>query len=263
MRIVDLGADGAVAVCDEELSPPIDLTPADRVMHRPNERLLRTRICNALGVMPSHDTVTELPGVLRIGRWQPKPAARFLVVLIVAATPIHFVELVVRVMSNAATPTIVLTLTRAMWSQRSEAIVDSRKIAVVPLDDVLELGNERWTATSGWDDYLGAFVHNAGIRPAPGFSTIQKKTRVARASGTAGKIKAELRQWYRDARKRLIETSTLVPPPTLDMLASACGVSMATVSRWLRGVGGSKDQELVVLWKNVEDRDSVRAYRDP
>lgn len=261
MRIVDHGDGCAVAVCDDELSPPVELTRTDRVMHRPSERRLRKLICDALDLTVSHDELCRLPGVIRIGDWQPKPAARFPVILIVALTPAHFVELLIRTRSTSVYPAIVLTLTRAMWSRRADAALEREKITLVPLDDVLEPHDDTWKATGTWDDYLGAFVQRAGIKLPPGFSTIRKKTRVSKASATAGKIKAELKEWYRPARKHLIESGTLLPVPELKDIAKACGIDQSTVSRWLNGKYREKDKELMLLWQNIDKPESVRNFR--
>ena len=258
MRIVEYPDGRAAAVCDEELTAGIDLGRADRVMHRPLESRIRQMVSSSLGLVGSRDRIGSVPGPLVVGNWQPKPAAGYLCVLLVATTPAHLAELIVSAMQKRSRPILLFTLTRAMWSVRSETIADPRRVAMIPLDDVLECKDGEWIPTAMWDEYLGAFVQNSGIKLPAGFSTLEKKVRVAKASGTAGKIKDQLRQWYRDARKHLLESGELLPRPTLAMLGRPCGISDATVSRWLRGDVTSPDQVLVLLWSKVGDEEYVR-----
>lgn len=260
-RIVDYGDGRAAAICDQELSPPLALTSGDRVMFRADERRLRKLLADTLDLVISRDDIRRLPGVMRIGDWSPKPAAQFPVTLAVAATPAHLAELVVQETATAVHPMIVFTPTRAMWSARSEAVALPDKVALVPLAEVLDWSDGSWMPSSGWDDYLGAFVQRAGIKLPPGFSTIRKKMRVSKASATGGKIKAEVKQWYGPARKHLLDSGTLLPAPELKDIAKACGVDQSTVSRWLNGKYREKDKELMLLWRNIDDSDFVRTYR--
>lgn len=262
MRIVDYGDGRAAAVCDEELTPAIDLTRADRVLYRPAESSIRQMISSGLGLTVSHDRLTTLPGMLRIGDWQPRRSVRFPCWLLVALSPAHLAELVLTAMPHRDGHAILFTLTRAMWSARSESVADPHRVAIVPLDDVLEWREGRWTATAAWEEYLGAFVQDAGIRMPDGFSTLKKKSRVAKASGTAGKIKSELRGWYAGARQHLAETGELLPRPSLAFLADACGVSVSSVSRWLRGKCKNADREVVSLWNGMRDESCIRRYRE-
>lgn len=261
-RVVDHGDGTFVAVCDEELSPSLDLKVEDLVLHRPVERRLRSDLCRSLLLESSHDEVHRLPGLLRIGHWRPKSSARFPCMLAVASTAAQLAELVVSATSQQNEHAILFTLTQAMWSSRSATVADPRRVAIVPLDDVLEWREGRWTATTAWDEYLGAFVQNAGIRMPDGFSTRKKKSRVAKASGTAGKIKSELRGWYPGARQHLAETGELLPRPSLAFLADACGVSVSAVSRWLRGKCKNADREVVSLWNGMRDESCIRRYRE-
>lgn len=263
MRIVDYGDRRVAAVCDDELTPAIDLTRADRVLHRPDESKIRQMVASALSLEVSRDRIAPLPGLLHIGNWQPKPSARFPCLLLAALTPPHLAELVVSALPSQDGHAILFTMTQAMWSARSASVADPRRVAMVPLDDVLEWRGGSWAATAAWDEYLGAFVQNTGIKLPGGFSTLKKKSRVARASGTAGKIKSELRGWYPGAKRHLAEAGELLPRPSLAFLADACGVSVSAVSRWLRGKCKNPDREVVSLWNGMRDESCIRRYREP
>lgn len=263
LRIVRHGDGLIVGVCDEGMSERVVLTPADIVLHTIDLAALRRLLCGALGLGVSREAIGRLPGLLRIGQWRPKPAASFPVSLAVGATAEHLVELVVGAAATNEGPALLLTPTRVKWTDRAEEVASSARIALVPLDDVITITDGGWAAGDAWDQHKGAFVARAGISMAPGFSTLRKKTRIAKASGTTGKIKVEVRKWYRSARARLIDAGELLPPPPLKVIAGACGVSESTVSRCVSGKGGNPDRELTVLWSGVTDHDAVRKYRDP
>lgn len=154
LRIVDHDDGRAVALCDEELTAPVELTRAERVLHHTDGRKLRTRLCQALGLHPSTEIVTPLPGLLRIGEWRPKPAHSIAASLAIASTHEHLAELIIDAGSTATKPTLLLTPTRAMWSARGDAVIARDKIVLVPLDDVIDERNGAWTRLPAWDAYV-------------------------------------------------------------------------------------------------------------
>jgi len=260
-RVVDYGDGRAAAICDQELSPPESLTPADRAMLRVDERRLRKLLAECFELRISRDDVPVLPGVMRIGDWVPKPAARFPVLLAVASTPGHLAELVVRVLDGYSKPEIVLTPTRAMWSERSDALAEPKRITMVALEEVMDLSDGQLRASSGWDQALGVFMQNAGLTLPDSFSNTRKKSRVAKTGGTAAKLKTELKEWYRPAKAHLLESGELLPAPELKDIAKACGIDQSTVSRWLNGKYRENDKELMFLWQNIRDPEAVRNFR--
>jgi len=261
-RVVDYGDGRAAAICDQELSPPESLTPADRAMLRVDERRLRKLLAECFELRISRDDVPVLPGVMRIGDWAPKPAARFPVLLAVASTPGHLAELVVRVLDGYSKPEIVLTPTRAMWSERSDALADPKRITMVALEEVMNLSDGQLRTSSDWDQVLGVFMQNAGLTLPDSFSNTRKKMRVAKTGATAAKLKTELKDWYRPARAHLLESGELLPAPELQQLAEACGVHASTAGRWLNGDYRERDMELRLLWQNITDPEFVKPYRD-
>ena len=261
-RIVDYGDGRAAAICDQELSPPLPLDLDDRVLFRADERKLRQVLAACFELVISRDDLPSLPGVMRIGDWKPKPAARFPVLLAVPATPAHLSELIVGATTANSLPMILFTPTRAMWSERSDGVVDPKKVTTIPLEEVMEIDDGVLAASAGWDDALGVFMQNAGITLPASFSTTRKRVRVASAGGTAAKLKTELKQWYRPARTHLLEAGDLLPAPELKLIAEACGVHASTAGRWLNGDYRERDKELQLLWQNIDNPDFVRSYRD-
>lgn len=261
-RVVDYGDGRAAAICDQELSPPLPLELDDRVLFRADERKLRKTLASCFDLVVSRDDIPCLPGIMRIGDWKPKPAARFPVSLAVPSTPAHLAELVVSAMAAASHPTILLTPTRSMWSERSNGVVDPQKVTLIPLEEVMEIDDGVLAASVGWGDALGVFMQNAGITLPACFSTTRKKVRVASTGGTAAKLKTAVKQWYRSARPRLLESGDLLPAPELKLIATECGVHASTAGRWLNGDYRERDKELMLLWQNIGNPEFVRSYRD-
>lgn len=154
MRIVDHGGGLAVAVCDEELTPSVELTQADRVLYRPDGNRLRKRLCEALGLHLSKVIAAPLPGLMQVGEWRPEPATSVPVCLAVALNADELVRLILDAKAMHSRPFVLLTLTRTDWSPRSELAISKETITLVPLDDVVVEQQRVWTHSSSWDSFV-------------------------------------------------------------------------------------------------------------
>lgn len=163
MRIVDHDDGRAVALCDQELSTSVELSHADRVLHRPDGRRLRDRLCQTLGLHASTETPTRLPGLLRVGDCRPKPALSITASLAIASTHEHLTELIIDAGATATKSTLLLTPTRAMWSSRGEVVIARDKVVLVPLDDVIDEQNGAWTRLPAWDAFVASFVQSTTV----------------------------------------------------------------------------------------------------
>lgn len=262
MRLV-YHSDGAInAICDEGRSERQTLTKADTALYAADLAALRSRISGALNLRTARDAVGSLPGVLTVGRWEPQPSVRISVVVLVTREVNAFRMALHEVTLAARKPIIVLTPTRDLWHEGALAIVGERKAMLAPACEVIEARGEEWVASEGWDLSLGQFVQSAGIRITGGFSALKTRTRIAKAGGTAAKLKDELKQRFRSARKHLLDTGGLLPSPEVQEIAAACGLHPSTAGRWLNGEYKSKDKELSLLWQNIADPEFIRRYRD-
>lgn len=162
MRIVDHGGGMAVAVCDEELSPPIELAHADRVLYRPDGNRLRKRLCQALGLHLSKVIAAPLPGMMHLGEWRPEPATSVPVCLAIALNADGLVRLILEATATHQSPSILLTLTRTAWSPQTESLIAGTAVTLVPIDDVVVDDGEAWACTSAWDGFVRNLVRDAG-----------------------------------------------------------------------------------------------------
>ena len=162
MRIVEHADGRAVAVCDEGDRDPIELTHADRVMRRPCELRLRGTLCRALSLHESREPPGSLPGVVRIGEWRPEPSVAAPVLLVGAASAAELARVVLDLRGSATRATIVLTMTRLLWSSRLDPILAGSPIVLIPLEDVLDELDESWTRTSAWDAFAAPALPDHG-----------------------------------------------------------------------------------------------------
>lgn len=262
MRVVHHSCGAIIAICDEGRSERLTLSKDDAALHAIDLATLRRLVCDTLGLRTARDPLESLPGALRLGNWEPRPSVRVPVVFIVAREKDAFGVSLHEATHAARKPVIVLTPTRDLWHDGALAIADERKAMLVPACELIEARGEDWVALEAWNASLGQFVQSAGIRIAGGFSDLKKKVRVAKAGGTAAKLKAELRQRFRSAKKYLHDTGGLLPTPEVQAIAAACGVHPSTAGRWLNGDYKGRDKELALLWKHIGDREYIRDYRE-
>ncbi len=154
MRIVDHGNGCAVAICDDELSPPVVLAHSDRVLYRPDGKRLRKRLSEALDLFPSKVIAAPIPGLMQVGEWRPEPSLSVLVWLAVAQHADDLVRLTLDANAAAQNPIVLLTLTRANWSPRSESAIREGAITLIPIDDVVADRQGTWAQTSAWDGFV-------------------------------------------------------------------------------------------------------------
>jgi hypothetical protein len=161
MRIVDHGGGMAVAVCDEELTPTVELTQADRVLYRPDGNKLRKRLCEALGLYHSKVIAASLPGLMQVGEWRPEPATSVPVCLAVALNADELVRLILDANAMHSKPFVLLTLTRTTWSPWSESTIAGTSIKLVPIEDVVVVQNAYWTRSPAWDGFVAHLAPQA------------------------------------------------------------------------------------------------------
>ncbi|WP_458789210.1 hypothetical protein [Adonisia turfae] len=261
MRVIDFGDGRYRAVCDEDMSDPIDLTKPDLVYWRADEGRLRKMVCDTLGLSVSRDELRPLPGLLRIGEWRFSPSAGCPVWLACATTDTALAEQFRQAAAITSHPSIVLLPTRSAWGLEAERYAPRDRFLTATIDEAIAADGTGWSETDSWDELLGGFVEAAGIRVSGGFRAKKKKEKVAKAGGTAAKLKDEIREWYVGARRHLLDHGELLPAPSRDQLARACGVSGPTVSRWLSTKYSERDKELKHLWGGVNNPDRVRDFR--
>lgn len=257
-------ADGSVVGVDpEDSGTRLLLSESDVVLYGLNVRALRTTLGAALGLRTGRDAVRSSARTIRIGTWEPKPAAAFPVVLVIRRTPVQLQTEVQRLVTDASTPLIVLTPTREHWTEFLIEFVRARKAILVPVDEVVTPAGAGFQATDAWPSYLAAFCEQARLTFPSTYSNKRRKRKRSERAAAIDALKAELHKHLRAARDHAHTTRDngnpdLLPRPTQKQLAQALKLSPSTVSRCL---ADSRDRELQLLWKWANDLDAVMNYR--
>jgi hypothetical protein len=229
---------------------------------RADEKRLRKNLCDTLGLIVARDDLRRLPGLLRIGEWRFSPSTGCPVWLACAPTGMALAEHFRQAAVISSCPSIVLLLTRSAWGIEAERYAPKNRFLVATLDEAISLNENGWVEAADWDERLGGFTEAAGISVSGGFRAKKKNEKLAQAGATAAKLKAELRQRFRSAKKKLLDTGVLLPAPEVQEIAWACGVHPSTAGRWLKGEYKERDKELALLWKHIGDREYIRSYRE-
>lgn len=153
MRIVEHDDGRAVAVCDEEMDNPIELSRADRLLWRPCEGILRSHLCRVLGLHETREPTASLPGVLLIGDWRPEPAVSIQASIAAASSSDDLGRLILDVRNKAHRSTILATFTRQHWSPRHEPALADGRVVLLPLEDVLDERDGAWHRLPSWDAF--------------------------------------------------------------------------------------------------------------
>lgn len=156
MRVVDYRDGRFAAVCDEEMSPRLELSREQVVMRRVDEALLRSTLCRALSLLETHDPVSPLPGLLRVGTWQSTPSDQRPALVAVASHAALLPDLIIRAMTSTRGRLVLLTPTRVRWSSQSEAVADPDRVSLIALDEVLEWCDGQWVPSAAWRAHFPA-----------------------------------------------------------------------------------------------------------
>jgi len=178
MRIVDHGNGRAVAVCDDELSPPVELTHSDRVLYRPDGKQLRKKLGETFDLSSSRVIEATFPGLMHIGQWRTNPAVPIDVWLLVVGRQDQLVRQIIGGMPSIESPAMLLTPTRAYWPSSSVESLLKDGVHLVPIDDVLIEENGSWERLPAWDEFVVHLAPDAvGCGPEQGSGQGEAKLR--------------------------------------------------------------------------------------
>ncbi|MCC6285070.1 MAG: hypothetical protein IT439_07165 [Phycisphaerales bacterium] len=179
MRIVEHADGRAVAVCDEDIDGPIELSHADRMLRRPCEKRLRTHLCRVLGLHETREPVASLPGVVLIGDWRPEPAVSVQASIAVASSCDDLGRLILDVRLKAHRPVILATFTRQHWSSRHESALADGRVVLVPLEDVLDERDSAWHRLPSWEPFARQAIPRTSS-PSPPIDLAELRAQVQR-----------------------------------------------------------------------------------
>ena len=263
LRVVRHRDGRLVGVCDQGRTERVDLSLDDVVLHAVSPGELRRRLCVALSIKTAHEPVGTLPGSMRLGHWEPRPALQIPVVLIASPDEATLLTALHAALAGAKKPPFVLTPCRSHWSEPVKAAADAARATLASLGEVVAADGAAWQAADAWQAFQFGHLERAGLAtPAQIRAAKPKKKRESRAAAIDG-LKRELREHLRSAKAHFHATAErgepkLLPRPEQQDLAKRLGVSKATVTRCLNK---EPDAELKLLWSGAENIDYVRKFR--
>lgn len=256
-RVVTSGG-ATVAVCDEGMSPRVELSPGDRALYEIPPTALRSAMAAALGLRTSTTPVDRTPGVLRLGAWEPRPGLAFGVGLVAHGETGVVGNLVRAVVLGDGKPMIMLTPTAALWTDELRAWVEQRRSLLVPADDALDAGRDGLVATEAWASFLEVFVARAGVSLAGSVQNRRPKKKRAERLATIEKIERVLVATAR-SRVDMIRASIdadrgipTIPHLTRAALAEEAGCKPHDVTRVFQDAAGKQVANLYELVNDAE-----------
>lgn len=171
MRVYRHSVDQIAAVCDQNISPEVELEPESIELFRIPMRSLRSRLAHALGLQTSTSPATTLPGTVRIGDWKITPANPIPVWLVAHRDEGALRTLAREAVQRSESGCFVLTFTDTGWGDDIQEWARGRRGVMAPVSDIVELGEGlAWQAASVWAAYQDSLRHRlglteAGIRP--------------------------------------------------------------------------------------------------
>lgn len=255
-RVVTSGG-AAVAVCDEGMSPRVELSPRDRALYELPPTALRSAMAAALDLRTSTMPIDRTPA-LRLGAWEPRPGLAFGVGLVAHGETGVVANLVRAAVLGDGKPMIMLTPTAALWTDELRAWVEQRRSILVPADEVLDAGTEGLVATKAWGSFLEVFVARTGVSIAGSVQNKRPKKKRAERLATIEKIETVLVATAR-SRVDMIRASIdadrgipTIPHLTRAALAEEAGCKPHVITRVFQDAAGKQVAKLYELVNDAE-----------
>lgn len=260
MRVVRYRDGALAAVCDAGVSPRIELDVEEVTLHHVSWREARIAIAHALTIRTATTPITALPGVLRLGTWEPQPSMAFPVVLAAHSKVADLASLIREAILGSARPMLVATPTDDGWSDKLRSWAEARKCTLVPMCEVVAVNEAgEITASDLWPGCLTAFAARAGVSLPSATQNRRKRRRRGELVAKIEKLRTEL-LLEAESRMRLVKHAydanrlPELPPLTKAALAELAGVKDYDVSRAFRDKSGA---DLPVLYALLEDPDGL------
>jgi hypothetical protein len=201
LRVVQYRDGTVAAVCDAGETPTLPLTPDDLGLMTVSMKSLRSAVSGSLGLRTSTVTVEPLPGVLRIGAWEPQPDTAFPVILVAHPDDRQVGVLLRKSVLETDKPTLVLTPTDEAWTDEMLAWCEARRVMPGSLAELIEHAEDHaWGATDAWDELLDGFARRAGFTRQAG---TQNKRRRRKRGDFLVKIESIGRELVLEAESRV------------------------------------------------------------
>lgn len=250
-----------VAVSTEDPDIRVDLTESDLAVFAIDWNRLRDGIADALGLARSRAPLVGNEGVVPVGRWEPKPAAAFPVVLVRGHGRQQVRELIHTQVATSAQPMLVLTPTRRYWTDEITDLCRQFKCITAPLDDAIAVEDTSFIASEHWRDYIGAFCGYAKLTLPANFANKRPPRKRAERAAKIESVRNELVLHIRAARDHAYsaiqrgDEPELLRRPNKSKLAELAGLKPYDLTRCF-----NDEPQLKQLWNMADDLDAVMNF---
>jgi hypothetical protein len=260
LRVVRYRDGALAAVCDAGVSPRVELDAGAVTLHQVAWREARIAIAHALGVRTATTPITPLPGVLRLGAWEPQASTAFPVILVAHSKVADLSSLVREAILASDRAVLVATPTDDGWTDKPQSWAEARKCTLVPMHEALA-ANEAGeiVGSDAWPEFLTAFAARAGVSFPSATQNKRKRRRRGELVAKIEKLRTEL-LLEAESRVHLVKNAydanqlPELPPLTKLALAERVGVKDYDVSR---AFGDKAGADLPVLYALLEDPDGL------
>jgi hypothetical protein len=245
---------GLIAVCRQHSGQVICLEPWQILLLALDWGGLRDQLAETLKITPSDDAIdpageTIALGVRRGGRHHIP------VMLVRTRFKDNAERHIERIGYHAKKPTVVLTPTRTHWSSQLLEFCDAHQVALMSLDESVDLVGGCWVATEAWDRQIQTMMAPRRKRPAKaGHHTDKKLSPTEKKELLLKELKKQVQQAAEQVQF-LVRAGAYPRLPdriTKGKLAELAGVAGYDVSRYL-----DKDERLSLLWNKLLDLETL------
>lgn len=265
-RVVDYGDGTLAAACSRDADLRVALSAGDIVLYALDLHALRKTLCRALaGLAIAKTPIDAAEPTIHLGNWEPKKAAAFPAFLLLCRTRVLLRERVTELATTLSKPgAVVLTPTRANWDDDMQAMVRSKRLLLVAIEEVIDVSGGMMLQTAGWHEYLAAFCQMVDTTLPTNFKNKAKPAKRAPRLTAIEKIEKALEDHIRSARDHAFDLEqrgrpmALLPRPEQKDLADQLGLSTSAVSRSLNDPSATK---LKILWDTADSLPDVLRFK--
>jgi len=149
--------DGRIAgIDDEDVFDRVKLTRADVLCHKFDLKEFRHEMCDGFGLIPSPVEIGNPYHGIPWGTWEPEKGAAFPVTLLGGSLDFRG-RVSERILRRKAPGEILIIPTRLCWTSDLDELARENKVLLVPLNEIVQMEDDKLQPTPEWDEYLTAF----------------------------------------------------------------------------------------------------------
>jgi hypothetical protein len=234
-RVVRHGK-SVLAVCDQDYSTTLELSPDQIILHQLDLSKFRKQLATALGVNIAHSSIGDRACWMDVGDLKVKPGLVVRVILLSHRSPSELLSSLHTIQTSSAHPILSITPTDHNWSPELPEAAKRARGLVTVANDIIAMHDGRWCRGDVFDQALDRIrerTNEIARSPHAGRKRLPKRsTRAANIESVREVLREEA--WARFDRIKAARKSG-GEPVTLDRLrkkalATAAGIKAYAIS---------------------------------